>query len=297
MFSRLRWLFILVIIGVEIYGAYFEGEDDGPQFRRPPVARDHEPTLPPPRAGTTLPKISPNDPSFAVDVGEKGNSTGTAFSIKDDGVWLTARHVVDGCDKVGLITGPRKGMRVQRIEPHPRADMAVLWTRRGGPALSISDNSLQINQAGFHFGFPQGKPGQVTSALLGRRKMRTVGRYRHSEPVIAWVERERIPMTKALGGLSGGPALNGAGEIIGATVAASMRRGRVFTTAPATLTAMLDRAQTRPAGRPSAGLSAAGPTEANFVRYGGGLRRQLTVAQVLCFVEESNSRRPRRRRH
>ena len=204
MFSRLRWLFILVIIGVEIYGAYFEGEDDGPQFRRPPVARDHEPTLPPPRAGTTLPKISPNDPSFAVDVGEKGNSTGTAFSIKDDGVWLTARHVVDGCDKVGLITGPRKGMRVQRIEPHPRADMAVLWTRRGGPALSISDNSLQINQAGFHFGFPQGKPGQVTSALLGRRKMRTVGRYRHSEPVIAWVERERIPMTKALGGLSGG---------------------------------------------------------------------------------------------
>ncbi len=122
--------------------------------------------------------------------------------------------------------------------------------------------------------------------------MRTTVRYRHTEPVIAWAERRRSPQTDTLGGLSGGPALNAKGEIVGVTVASSKRRGRVMTTAPSSLETMLSMARVQPAGIPSAGLNA-GPRNGNFIEYGTALRRQLTVAQVICRVG-SGRRRPRR---
>ncbi|MEC7303437.1 MAG: serine protease, partial [Pseudomonadota bacterium] len=237
------------------------------------------------RPGTVLKERSRFDPAFTVDVGAKGNSTGTAFSIRDEGVWFTARHVVDGCDRIGLQTGHRKAAKVQRVQSHPRADIAVLWTRGGRPAISIAENKLRVNQPAYHVGYPEGKPGQVESNLIGRRNMRTVGRYSQIEPVVAWVERQRHPRTQSLGGLSGGPALNEAGEIIGVTVAASKRRGRVFTTAPVTMDDMLAMANVRPEGKPSGGVTRQGPGDLGYMNYGEKLRDKLVVAKVLCLVD------------
>jgi S1-C subfamily serine protease len=238
-----------------------------------------------------LARSSPRDRVFTIETGPKGNSVGTAFAVRDDGVWITARHVVDGCDQVGLVVERGQAIGVQRVQVHPRADIAVLWANRRAPALSISSDVLRESQAGFHFGFPQGEPGQVTSTLLGRRNMRTTGRYRQTEPVIAWAERRRVPVTEQLGGISGGPAINAAGEIIGVTVAASRRRGRVYTTAPATLDAMLQMARVRAQGSPSAQMDTRGPKSGNFIEYGTALRAQLTVAQVVCRVRKSSRRR------
>ena len=223
-------------------------------------------------------------------MGTKGNSTGTAFSIRSDGIWLTARHVVDGCDRVGLQVSDRKAVKVQRVKLHPRADIAVLWTRGGKPAISIAEAELKINQRGYHVGFPEGKPGQVASSLIGRRNMKTVGRYRQMEPVVAWVERARQPQVSTLGGLSGGPTLSKEGQIVGVTVAASKRRGRVFTTAPATMAVMLSMAGVLPDGKPSAGLSAR-PSDTGYAEYGDQLRAKRIVAKVLCLVTRT-LRRP-----
>jgi serine protease Do len=192
------WYIFLPVLAVQIYLAYFN-QDGRPEFHRPvlkgiapgPVPRGGE-------EGVILRSHSRLDPAFTVDVGDKGNSTGTAFSIRDDGAWFTARHVVDGCDQVGLRVGPRKAVKVQRVLSHPSADIAVIWTRGGQPAISIARDDLRINQPGYHVGYPEGKPGQVVSSLIGRRNMRTVGRYGQTEPVIAWVERARHPKTKSL---------------------------------------------------------------------------------------------------
>ena len=112
---RRLWFVFLPMLMIQIYLAYFQ--DDGPpQFRRPPAAqtapapqaRAPEQVTPRRQTGTVLSPRSNLDPSFTVDVGEKGNSTGTAFSIRDDGIWFTARHVVDGCDRVGLQVDQRR---------------------------------------------------------------------------------------------------------------------------------------------------------------------------------------------
>lgn len=289
-FGRL-WFVFLAALAVQIYLAYFAG-DDADRFRRPPP-EFHETRPPPPagKPGDVLPGRSRFDPVFTVETGEKSNSVGSAFSVGDDGVWLTARHVVDDCDRVGLMTGPRRAIRVGRIEPHPTADIAILWTRNGRPGFSLSREALRQNQPAFHLGFPEGQPGQVASALIGRRNMQTVGRYRQTEPVIAWVERARVPETGTLGGLSGGPAIDEQGEVVGVTVASSKRRGRVFTTAPATMDAMLARAGLQPRGSPSAGLGT-GPTDATFVQYGSALRERMSVAKVVCLVDRPDRRPP-----
>ncbi len=129
----------------------------------------------------------------------------------------------------------------------------------------------------------------MTSKLLGRRNLRTTGRYRQTEPVIAWAEQARAPQTDTLGGISGGPALNAAGEIVGVTIASSRRRGRVYTTAPISMDSMLKLADARARGRPSAGLGA--PSPDGYVEYGVALRRQLTVAMVVCRVGKKRRRR------
>ncbi|PPR62077.1 MAG: hypothetical protein CFH10_00949, partial [Alphaproteobacteria bacterium MarineAlpha4_Bin2] len=207
------WFVFLPILAVQVYLAYFQGEGP-PQIRRPsadgvsPSLRAHglEEAAIPRRSGNVLQPRSRLDPSFTVDVGKKRNSTGTAFSIRDDGVWFTARHVVDGCNRIGIRVDHRRAAKVQKVKVHPKADIAVLWTHGGKPSVAITSQELRINQVGYHIGYPEGNPGQVVSSLIGRRNMRTIGRYRQSEPVVAWVERARSPRTQSLGGLSGGPA-------------------------------------------------------------------------------------------
>ena len=132
------WFLFLPILAAQVFLAYFNAQDERPNMRRPPPERFA--AIPSPRVegqpGAVLKERSRFDPAFTVDVGAKGNSTGTAFSIRDEGVWFTARHVVDGCDRIGLQTGARKAAKVQRVQSHPRADIAVLWTRGGRPAAS-----------------------------------------------------------------------------------------------------------------------------------------------------------------
>ena len=290
---RKGWLILILVIVFQVTSNYLDSEEDVPSIRRPQVSQLVPKGQQPQASGPVLPKASRHDPLFKIKTGEKSNSTGTAFAVRDDGIWITARHVVDGCDKVGLVTEPRRAIRVSRVLPHPRADMAMLWTRRIVPPLAISDAPLRVRQKGFHFGFPQSDPGQVTSTLLGRRNMRTTGRYRHTEPVIAWAELRRVPMTESLGGISGGPVINANGKIVGVTVASSKRRGRVYTTAPISMDQLFSQAKIKPNGLPSAGLNTS-PADSNFIDYGTALRRQLTVAQVICRIEGKSRQRGRR---
>jgi len=250
------------------------------------------------QGGRALRPAKRSDPSIMIKIPVRvSSSSGTAFSIDSRGLWMTARHVVDGCPKVYVLTGPRRGMLVKRVYVHPSADIAFIVTERGAPAFAFAWETLRTGQTGYHFGYPKGKPGDVSSRLIGRRIMRVRGRYNTAEPIVAWAERVRVPDSyDGLGGISGGPAFDARGRIIGVTVAGTVRRGRVYTTAMKSMKAAMARARVRL--RDGDGRSAGQIPSGRFANYAGTLRRRLSVAKVICLVKQRrrrghNPRRPR----
>ena len=279
-FDRLAYLAVLfaLIYASSSYLQFPQQEEAG---RRPSV-RFAEP--PPESRG---PAIAPGAQVVTIQVPEKQPSTGTAFAI-GGGWWLTARHVADGCDAIGLVTGPRQAARAQQVVIHPNADLALLSLRLDPEPFPFLTEALHRGQDGFVIGYPQGSPGDVHAQLMGRVRLKSVGRYRTDEPILAWAERRRVPDSlPALGGLSGGPMFNERGQIIGVLVAASERRGRVMTSDPSSVRWLLDQAGLRP--DPNA--RTIDLAVSNFVGQGNDLREDFRVAKVICNVKRSSRRR------
>jgi S1-C subfamily serine protease len=229
-----------------------------------------------PELGPMLPSDSPRDDIVLVDVAPRQSGTGTAFSINADGLWLTARHVVDSCDQVALRIGMGRAVPVM-TQIVQNSDLAVLrsdWARNPLPA--DLENQRQLGEVGYFIGFPQGKPGEVVGSLIARNRMKVRGRYTNDEAVLAWSELGRSRnLSGSLGGLSGAPVLDKDGEIIGVVSAESPRRGRVYSVAPRYLRGIITDPGTgiEPLSLETYGMSA------------DKLRRDRRVAQVICLVE------------
>uniref|UniRef100_B0T391 Serine protease n=1 Tax=Caulobacter sp. (strain K31) TaxID=366602 RepID=B0T391_CAUSK len=251
--------------------------------------RSDAPPPPPPvpgDVGLPLGPASPFDPSVVVQVPAQGSpGSGTAFSVDDGGSWLTARHVVDGCREAAIVVADGRGVAA-RITLDPAGDAAILTTEGGAPAVPMRGvaEPPRRGERAYHPGFPQGHPGEVTSRLLGRENLVIRGRGARTEPVLVWAEVGRTDTLKGtLSGLSGAPALDSAGRVIGVTVAESPRRGRIYTTAPETVRDLLMQDRRRTA---SFALGESITTE-NYGRVADGLRRDLRVAQVVCLKAET----------
>lgn len=230
--------------------------------------------------GPLLGPITPFDAAVTVDAGQAPfkPASGTAFSIAGRGRWITARHVVEGCRRPALVVGQGRAVAAD-VRLAPRADIALLITDGGPPALPVAAEApLRKGQRAFHPGFPQGRPGEVTSRLLGRETLKVFGRGARDEPVLAWAEVGRTNgLEGTLSGLSGAPALDPQGRVVGVTIAEAPRRGRIYTTAPETFGPAIR-------GEQAAGEDARGQavTTEDYGQVSNRLRRDLRVAQVVC---------------
>jgi serine protease Do len=246
--------------------------------------RADAPAAPPPAPeaeGAALGPATPFDPAVVVDVADKAEAgAGTAFSVSSSGVWVTARHVVEGCSRAAIVVGPGRGVAAN-VQIDPNAETAILTTDGGAPPLPLGlGQGLHRGERAFHMGFPQGRPGEASSRLLGRENLVVHGRGARTEPVLVWAETGRTDGLKGtLGGLSGAPALDDQGRVVGVTIAEAPRRGRIYTTSPETTARTLAASGRRPADLPSSAISAE-----NYGRVADDLRRNLRVAQVVCLT-------------
>lgn len=272
------WLLYIVVIAVIVFVLFrVDQRQDAPEAL--PDA---------PETGSFLPPPSQYDPAVLVEVGPVASGMGSAFAISQDGWWLTARHVVDGCQAVGLIVSRGAAARVVEVKRAEFADIALLRTESAPVALSLdtSERRFQIGQRAFHVGFPQGRPGEAYSRLIGRETLIARGRYDLEESVLAWAELGRTSgLRGSLAGISGGPALASNGQVIGITVAESARRGRIYTASPASILRLLRVEQVEAQGTPGERL-----TPDNYGQASDDLRRNLAVAQVVCVASEDMPR-------
>lgn len=223
--------------------------------------------------------VTPFDPAVVVDAPRDAapSRAGTAFSISGRGRWITARHVVEGCRKPALMVGGARAVAADvRLAPH--ADLALLITEGGPPGLPLRGAAAPgVGRLAFHPGYPHGQAGEASSRLLGEDVLRPARRGQAPERVLAWAEVGRtMGLEGSLAGLSGAPALDAEGRVIGVTVAEAPRRGRIYTTTPQNL-AWATHGQADIDARSNGAV-----TIDNYGRVADDLRRNLRVAQVVC---------------
>ena len=271
-FPRLPdWLVYLSIVLAMLFAALGRQERANAPPPPPPL---------PPGEGAVLGAASPFDPAIVVKVvPDPRETSGTAFSVADSGVWLTARHVVENCVKAAILVSDSQGVEA-KVWLDPLSETAVLTTAGGAPAMPLAPiGPLRRGELAFHPGYPRTRPGEVASRLLGRENLFLRERQVRTVPVLVWAEVGRTEgLHGALVGLSGAPVLDGEGRVIGVTVAEAPRRGRLYTTTPESLRQTLAGAGARPstqaAGQPI--------TTDNYGRAADDLRRDLRVAPVVC---------------
>ncbi|WP_374763141.1 S1 family peptidase [Yunchengibacter salinarum] len=251
----------------------YAGTPEGGQ-RRPPPDRQPAVLLP---DGASLPRDVQNE--VRVQVSERTSAgTGTGFLVDDKGTYVTARHVVSGCEDLFVVTGARSGVAAQTVETRRGADFALvrvpdLANRATARPFVIRRQPPARGTDGYMMGYPQGRPADVRATVIGATRMRSQGRYDTLEPVVAWVERERRPgFDGPLGGISGGPVFDGSGRVVGTVVAGAPRRGRVYTTHPRVF------AQT---GASTDG-TATPLTKRDFHKAGADWRGQYRIVKLFC---------------
>ena len=107
---------------------------------------DAPPAPPPPdeMEGALLGPVTPFDPAVTVHAPDIPfqPAAGTAFSIADEGRWVTARHVVEGCRRPAIMVGGGRAVAAD-VRLAPRADIAVLQTAGGPDAIPLAPGEPQ----------------------------------------------------------------------------------------------------------------------------------------------------------
>jgi serine protease Do len=259
-----------------------------PRDIKQPAAKIERHTEPASVSGTPLEDPSPVDPIFTrVPGGLRRDSAGTAFSIRKFGWFMTARHVVDDCDRVGIVNDDRRIVTVSDVILSASADIALLKSTYSPVPLPVEQVKLRYGQSGFSYGYPHAKWAQVHSLLLGRARFPRADGGGLPEPMLVW-STSNIPAS-GLGGMSGGPMLDAMGIVVGVHSSSWPRRGRLYTVAPISMNALLTDNNLTEDQLPGLGYELEGLNENRYVRVGERLRVRGRVALVLCDVTEHDA--------
>jgi serine protease Do len=238
---------------------------------------DAPPAPPPPPGEAALPldPALPFNPVGLTAIHGEGLRSGAAFSAAEPGQWLTTLRLVQNCPKTVLVVGEGKGV-VAAVAATPAPGLAMLTTKGGAPALVPATRLPKIGERGFLAGFPQNHPGEATVRYLGTETLPGRRRGEPAQTALVWAESGRTEgLEGSLAGLAGGPVMDSSGAVFGVILGEAPRRGRLYSTSPATLAKAMphNSAATIP-GEPV--------TIENYGRVADALRRDLRVAKIVC---------------
>jgi serine protease Do len=137
---------------------------------------------------------------------------GSGFFISSDGYAVTNNHVVEGAEKVEVITDAGKTYTAKVIGTDPRTDVALIKIEGGTdfPFAKLSEGKARIGDWVLAVGNPFGLGGTVTAGIISAS-----GRDIGNGPYDDFIQID-APVNK---GNSGGPAFNMQGEVIGVNTA------------------------------------------------------------------------------
>ena len=147
----------------------------------------------------------------------KWRGGGTGFFVKEDGLLVTNRHVIDGKIKALAKLSSGEFFPVEGVLSEDRSGDLVLLTLgvkgRSFPTLSLTDTVIETGQPIIVIGSPLGREGTVSKGIVSEVK---------DIPNFGKVFQHTAPISK---GSSGSPVLNMKGEVIGVVVGYSIVEG------------------------------------------------------------------------
>lgn len=191
---------------------------------------------------------------FLVDAGGAGaGRDGVAESV-----WLTARHVTEGCHRLLLEgTGSQLDAPVYHVQGHPSFDAAAFWVAAGGEPLTVVEGEVPAGAPAAGIGFPQGTAGVVEVRYLGPAVFRRAAAdfplpERQHDVWMAVHYPRHVGLGGSLGGISGGPLVLADGGVVGIVIAEVPRRGQIVSVPIAVASGGAASVEAQPTARPVA---------------------------------------------
>ncbi len=177
-----------------------------------------------------------------VRVEGRGRLPGTGFSWPDEGVVVTASHVVERDDNIKVGTGDGESVEATLVGRDPATDLAVLRVSDGGLTRpELGEDALRVG----NLVLALGRPGQTVQATLGIVSALGKGwRTRAGGAIDRYLQTDVVMYP----GFSGGPLIDASGSIVGLNSSALQRSVAVsvpLTTVRRTVATLLEHGRIR----------------------------------------------------
>jgi putative serine protease PepD len=142
--------------------------------------------------------------------GSSGQATGSGFVVASGGYVVTNAHVVDGATSVQVKIGDGSTQDAKVVGRDPSTDIALLKVAQGARPLPLGDSDkLQVGDPTYAIGNPFGLSRTLTTGVVSALQRQISAPDGFSIDNVIQTDAALNP------GNSGGPLLNGAGQVIG----------------------------------------------------------------------------------